>query len=67
MYRRDNSAYVTLAPESADMHAPLPELARMLGECVSYLTCVQIENGWLLEARYVTPVTPVRSPNCKDT
>ena len=42
------------------MHAPLAELVRLFGECVSYLTCVQIENGWLLEARYITAVMPVR-------
>jgi dsRNA-specific ribonuclease len=60
VYRQDNSAYVTLTSESADMHAPLAELARLFGECVSYLTCVQIENGWLLEARYITAVMPVR-------
>ena len=60
VYRQDNSAYLTLTSQTADLHTPLSDLAHLLNECVSYLACVQIENGWLLEARYVPSVIPTR-------
>lgn len=60
VYRQDNSAYMTLTSQTADLHTPVADLARLLSECISYLTCVQIEDGWLMEARYVISAMPIR-------
>ena len=60
VYRQDNSAYVSVIFDSADLQLPLADLIRLLDECVSYFTCVQIERGWLIEVRYMSPVTPTR-------
>ena len=63
VYRREGSAYVTLAAQAADLQASLAELARLLNESVSYMECVEIEHGWLLEARYVEHGNPRHWPD----
>lgn len=60
VYRQDNSVYVTITSPSVDLHPPLNALVRLLDDSVSYFTCVEIEHGWLVEARYVSPVKPTR-------
>jgi hypothetical protein len=45
---------------STDLHSTLNPLVRLLDESVSYFTSVQIEHGWLVETRYVSPVEPTR-------
>lgn len=60
VYRQDGSAYVAVASDSADLHSLLGDLVRLLDECVSYFTCVQVDGGWLIEVRYMTPVTPTK-------
>jgi hypothetical protein len=58
VYRQKNSAYVSLTSDSIDLHRPLADLTHLFEECVSYLTCVQVEGGWLVEVRYKSPITP---------
>jgi dsRNA-specific ribonuclease len=60
VYRQDNSAHMAVTSDSADLHPLLADLIRVLDECVSYLTCDQIEGGWLIGVRYISPVTPAR-------
>jgi hypothetical protein len=60
VYRRDSSAYIAVTFDSVDLQQSLAHLVRLLDECVSYFTYVQIERGWLLEVRYMSPVTPTR-------
>ena len=63
VYRQDSSARIAVTSGSTDLHSPLADLARLLDECVSYFACVQIEEGWLIEVRYMRPVTPARLPD----
>ena len=60
MYRQDSSAHIAVTSDSADLHSSLADLVRLLDECVSYFACVQVERGWLIEVRYMSPVTPTR-------
>jgi hypothetical protein len=60
VYRQDNSAYVAVTSDSLDLHSSLADLVHLLDECASYFTGVQIEGGWLIEVRYMSPVTPAR-------
>lgn len=52
-----------LAAQTADLQASLAELAHLLNESVSYMECVEIEHGWLLEARYVEHGSPKHWPD----
>jgi dsRNA-specific ribonuclease len=58
VYRQDSSARVAVTSHSANLHSSLADLVRLLDECVSYFACVQIEQGWLIEVRYINPVAP---------
>ena len=60
MYRQDNSAYVSVTSDSADLQLHLADLIRLLDESVSHITCVKIERGWLIEFRYMSPITATR-------
>lgn len=60
VYRQGSSAFVAVTSDSANLHPPLADLVRLLDECVSYFTCVQIERGWLIAVRYMSPITPTR-------
>jgi hypothetical protein len=60
VYRQDSSAYVSVTFDSADLQHHLDDLVRLLDESVSNFACVQIERGWLIEFRYMSPVTPTR-------
>jgi len=57
VYRQDNSAHVAVSADSADLRSALAELARLLDECISYVDCAQIEQGWLIKVRYMRPIT----------
>jgi hypothetical protein len=58
VYRQNDSAYVAVTSDSADLHSPLTDLVRLLDECVTHFTCVQIDRGWLIEVRYMIPISP---------
>lgn len=60
VYRRDGAAYVTVTAASTGIQETLAEFAHLLNECVSYLECVEIEHGWLMEVRYVEGASPRR-------
>jgi hypothetical protein len=60
VYRQDSSAYVSVTFDSADHQLQLADLVHLLDESVSNFTYVQIERGWLIEFRYMSPAAPTR-------
>ena len=60
VYRQDSSAYVSVTFDSADLQLHLADLIRLLDESVAHFACVQIERGWLIEFRYMSPITAAR-------
>lgn len=58
IYRRSESAYVSLTSNSLGLPGKLAELARLLEECVSGFVYVRLDDGWLAEFRYTSPITP---------
>jgi len=63
VYSQEGSAQIAVTSSSDDLQRPLAELIRLLDESISHFACVQIDDGWLINADYASLATVTRLPD----